>query len=172
MPAAAQSHPNKSKVFPLWRFDESFGTCRAKGRLQDRDYCHSTTMDTIIARGKEAVPILISQLTDARAVKEPIFDFWNQMTVGDIAHAILGDLFTDSDWTTFNLPGVKSWDNTCKDPAETCWHRYVKVHGRRFIQRQWLTAWNTNEDRIYWDADARCFRLSKEASPAPAPKVR
>lgn len=166
MPAAAQSHPDKSEAFPLLKFDEAAGTCRAKGRLQDKDYCASATMDAIVARGKEAVPILISQLTDARAVKEPIFDFWNRMTVGDIANSILRDLFTDSDWTTFNLPGVKSWDNSCKDPAETCWRRFVKAHGRRFIQRQWLTAWNANEDRIYWDVDARCLRLRKDEKPA------
>jgi len=172
-PIAAQTRAKTSEAFPLLQFDEAPGMCRAKGRLQD-DYCISKMMDQIVARGKIAVPILISQLTDARPAR-PILDFWNHMTVGDIAYVILDDLFTDSDWKTLTMPGLKAWDDlwrdTCKDSAETCWHRYVKAHGRRFVQRQWRAAWNANKDRIYWDANARCFRVSKNVKPATGPRT-
>lgn len=169
-PIAAQTRAKSSEAFPLQQFDEAPGMCRAKGRLQD-NYCISKMMDQIVARGKEAVPILISQLTDQRPAR-PIFDYWNRMTVGDIAAAILNNLFTDADWTTFNLPNLKLSKSPCDDSAENCWYRIVKAHGRLFIQRQWLAAWNANKDRIYWDADARCFRISKAVKPATVPRTR
>jgi len=125
-------------------------------------------MDQIVAKGKSAIPILISQLNDNRATKEPIFDFWYRTTVGDIAHSILDDLFTDSDWETFTMPGLWSSTDGCSDgiDAESCWREFIKKHGRKYVQNQWLAAWNANKDRIYWDEKARCFRV------APLPKAR
>jgi hypothetical protein len=117
-------------------------------------------VDRIVAQGKNAVPVLISQLTDARELKEPIFDFWNRMTVGDVANAVLESLFTDSDWKTFNMPGLESIRPKCAGSAAACWQMVLKRHGRKFVQDQWLAAWNKNKDRVYWDAKARCFRLS------------
>ena len=54
------------KEFPLWKFDEmtTYPKCRAKGRMQDKGYCDSKLVDQIVAKGKAAIPILISQLTD------------------------------------------------------------------------------------------------------------
>jgi hypothetical protein len=170
MSALAQAPVKNPEVFPLLQFDEANGTCRAKGRLQDKEYCHSNLMDEIVARGKDAIPILISQLTDERVLKRPIFDFWLKMTVGDVASSVLGDLFTDSDWITFNMPRLKLTDGPCNDGADDCWHRFAKAHGRKFIQQQWLAAWNANKDRIYWEAEARCFRLSKDTKATPAPQ--
>jgi hypothetical protein len=160
-PGFGQKQEQKPKSFPLLNW--SGMGCRAKGRLQDRDYCRSKIMDQILAQGTDAVPILISQIMDARALKEPAFDFWNSMTVGDLAAAILGDLFTDSDWQTFNMPGLERVTLTVCDPkvpAYECWQSIVKEHGRKFIQDQWLAAWNKNKDRVYWDTKAGCFRLS------------
>ena len=134
--------------------------CRAKGRLQDKEYCESKLMDQIIARGKEAVPILISQLTDTRDGKKPIYDYWSQTTAGDIAYFVLNDLFSDSDWKTFNMPGLESLRDNCDDAAENCWRRFLRKHGRKYVQDQWLAAWRLNKDRVYWDEQARCFRLS------------
>ncbi|HTY61221.1 MAG TPA: hypothetical protein VMG30_03085 [Acidobacteriota bacterium] len=50
-------------------------SCRAKGRFQDRDYCDSKVIDRIVADGKDAIPILISQITDVRWIKEPVYDY-------------------------------------------------------------------------------------------------
>jgi hypothetical protein len=162
VPAIGQSAGQKPSKFPLWNFDEVNHSCGAKGRLQDKDYCESKMMDQIIAQGKDAIPILISQLTDTRASKEPIEDYWHQTTAGDIAYFILGDLFTDSDWKTFTMPGLEALNHDCGDniDAETCWLRFLKKHGRKFVQDQWLAAWNANKDRVYWDEKARCFRVS------------
>src|SRR5260370_25027798 len=121
--ADGQSAAQSPKPYPLWNFDEVEGMCRAKGRLQDKDYCGSKMMDKIVADGKPAVPILISQLTDPRETKKPIYDYWGQTTAGDIAYFILNDLFTDSNWTTFNRPGLEALKDDCNGPAETCWRR-------------------------------------------------
>ena len=156
----AQSALKKPKAYPLWEFDEQGPTCRMKGRLQDRDYCASHLMDRIVADGKEAIPILISQLRETRPTKEPIYDYWSLTTDGDVTYFILTDLFTDSNWTSFNMPGLESLHEKCNGSAEDCWRRFLKKHGRKFVQGQWLAAWNKNKDRIYWDDDAHCFRVS------------
>src|SRR5947207_13845642 len=65
------------KEFPLWKFDEMtrYPTCRAKGRLQDKEYCDSKLVDQIVAKGKTAIPSLILQLTDNRHTRRRIFDY-------------------------------------------------------------------------------------------------
>jgi hypothetical protein len=160
---AAQSAPLR-KTSQLWNFDEQGLTCRAKGRLQDRDYCASHMMDQIVTDGKSAIPILISQLRETRPSPKPVYD-WTQTTSGDIAYFILTDLFTDSDCKTFAMPGLEALREPCDSYAEDCWDRFLKKHGRSFVQNQWLSAWNKNKDRIYWDDTARCFRVSSVAKP-------
>ena len=160
---ASQSARPKPKVYSLWDFDEEGPSCRAKGRLQDRGYCNSRLMDQIVADGKEAIPILISQLRETRPTKEPIYDYWSLTTAGDIAFFMLNDLFTDSNWKTFNMPGLELLhDKDCRGTAEDCWRIFLKRHGRKFVQDRWLVAWNKNKDLIYWDDEARCFRLSSK----------
>jgi hypothetical protein len=159
---SGQRAAEKPGKFPLWDFDEVNHSCRAKGRLQDKEYCESKMMDQIIAQGKSAIPILISQLTDTRATKEPIYDYWYKTTAGDIAYFILTDLFTDANWTTFTMPGLEALKENCSEDiaAEPCWREFLKKHGRKFVQDQWLAAWNANKDRVYWDEKERCFRVS------------
>lgn len=159
----SQTTAPRPKEFPLWKFDEmtNYPTCRAKGRLQDKGYCDSKLVDQIVAQGKASIPVLISQLTDSRQTRKPIYDFWSQTTAGDIAYFFLNSLFTDSDWKTFNMPGLDALKDQCDADSETCWRRFLKVHGRKFVQDAWLAAWTANQDRIYWDKNARCFRLSK-----------
>jgi hypothetical protein len=160
--AEAQQPASKSPHrYPLWDFDED--GCRAKGRLQDLDYCASHLMDRIIKDGKGAIPVLISQLRDTRATPRPIYDYWALTTSGDIAYFILNDLFTDADWKTFNMPGLEAlYDKDCHSYAEDCWRTFLKKHGRKFVQDRWMAAWNKNKDRIYWDDKARCYRLSSQ----------
>ena len=162
--AADKADSRTPKGFPLWNFDEVAETCRAKGRLQDTGYCQSKLMNRIVAQGKSAVPILISQLTETRATKEPIYDFWSETTGGDVAYFILTDLFTDADWKTFNMPGLETLRDPCDGLAETCWRQFLTKHSRKFVQEQWLAAWNANKSRVYWNEKARCFRVATKAS--------
>ena len=159
-PAFGQRSQQKQRGFPLLDFSQGTN-CHEKGRLQDQGMCQAKVIDQIIAQGNEAIPILISQLTDTTQLKEPVFEFWNgPMTIGDLADAVLDDLFTNSDLRTFNMPGLERISPTCQDSAEACWRAVLKQHGRKFVHDQWLAAWNKNKDRIYWDSAARCFRLS------------
>jgi hypothetical protein len=159
----SDSYLNKPelKELQLWKFDEV--GCRAKGRLQDKDYCKSAVIDQIIAQGKGSIPILISQITDTRPMKEPIYDFWGPMTVGDVAYLVLMSLSLDSDWKTLTMPGLKQIDLDCGASSEQCYRQLLEKHGRKFIQDQWLAAWNANKKRVYWDVKARCFRVSPNA---------
>jgi hypothetical protein len=158
-----QSARPASTQFPLWKFDEmtTYPTCRAKGRLQDKEYCDSKLVDQVVAKGKAAIPILISQLTDNRPTRRPIYDYWHETTAGDVANFLLNSLFTDSDWKTFTMPGLDALNDRCNDDAETCWRRFLQAHGRKFVQDHWLAVWAANKGRIYWDGNARCFRLLK-----------
>ena len=162
--ATGQAASQEPKRFELWKFDETAGTCRAKGRLQDKEYCDSRIVDEVIAQGKAAIPILISQITDTRRTPSPIYDFWDYTTAGDVAVFLLTNLFTDSGWKTLHMPGLEALEDNCSDPAWVCWHRFVTRHGRSFIRNQWLAAWKANKDRIYWSEEARCFRLSPKAT--------
>ena len=120
-------------------------------------------MDQILAQGKDAIPILISQITDTRPAKEPIYDFWGPMTVGDVAYLVLSSLFLDSDWKTRTMPGLNQIDLDCGAAADQCYQQLLKKHERKLIQNQWFTAWNANKNRVYWDTRARCFRIDPNA---------
>jgi hypothetical protein len=60
------------KPYPLLTWSNQ--TCRAKGRFQDREYCAAAVIDQIVADGKAAISVLISQITDSRLIQEPVYD--------------------------------------------------------------------------------------------------
>ena len=85
------SVPRKAYALSTWKNM----TCRAKGRFQDREYCASAVMDQIVADGKSAIPVLISQITDSRWIAEPVYDFWPRIRTWELAYFILRDLFVE-----------------------------------------------------------------------------
>ena len=145
------------KTFPLqtWKND----TCRDKGRFQDREYCASKIMDQIVADAKPSIPVLISQITDARWIAEPVYDYWPRIRVGELAYFILGDLFLDDTWTKSTMPGLFPSTTKCDDPSWVCWANFRETHSLASLQAAWLKFWNAKKDQIYWDDKARCFRL-------------
>ncbi len=161
--ASGQPHQDR---FPLSNFHDQF--CRGKGRVQECVFGNAV-MQQILAKGRNAIPVLISQLTDTARTKEPIEDFWSYTAVGDVAYIVLTDLFTDSDWKTFNgftMPDVPDWNAVmkgCDYNSETCWRIYLRIHGRRSVQKAWLRAWNVNKDQIYWDSKTNCFRVHQHS---------
>lgn len=145
--------------YPLTQFNNE--GCMGKGRVQD---CAGLVMNGIRADGKNAIPILISQLTETARTKYQIADYWGDTRSGDVAYAILTDLFTNADLQTFGMPGVPDWSvvmKGCNSTAQGCWDDYLHKHGRLSVQRAWMRAWNLNKDKVYWDAKAQCFRVSK-----------
>lgn len=151
---------------PLWRFDEltAPGSCRMMGRFQDKKYCDSRVVDQVVALGKDAIPILISELTDERKTKHSVYDLWKYTTAGDIANSLLYDLFTAPDLSMTDMPELDPLQHDCEKPGEACWRKFVHKKGRKFVQKQWEAAWEAHKSDIYWDALARCFRLGSAGS--------
>jgi len=134
----------------------------AKGRVQD---CSGIVMEKILADGKDAIPILISQLTETARAKKQIADYWGDTRSGDTAFVVLNDLFTGSDLRTFGLPGAMDWSTVqkgCNRAASACWDEFLRKHGRMSVRRSWRRAWDLHKDRIRWDVKARCFRVFKD----------
>lgn len=132
--------------------------CRSKGRVQDREYCESAVIDQIVADGKPAIPILISQITDSRWIAEPVYDFWPRIRTGELAYFILGDLFLDDTWQKNTMPPLFP-EQHCDDASWVCWAKFREKHSLKDLQSHWMEFWNANNERIYWDDKARCFRL-------------
>lgn len=133
----------------------------AKGRMQDVP--DTETARTVLARGKQAIPELITCLTDARKTKRPVFQYWAETSVGDIAFVFLSDMFTDSTWKHLTVNGLPDWkliqSESPDQPAEQAWRNYIAKHGRKHIQEQWQEMWREKESSIYWDDAERCFRV-------------
>ncbi len=147
--------------FALERFQNA--SCRGKGRLQECDD-KNPVMKQVLAARSRAVPVLISQFNETRRTKEPIEDFWNFTTSGDIAFIILTDLFTDRDGKSFTMPDAPNWNTImagCEENAEACWRKYVRKNGIKSLQHSWEAAWKAHRERVIWDIDSRCFRLKK-----------
>jgi hypothetical protein len=101
-PTSGQGTAARAKAYPLSTWSNI--TCRAKGRFQNRDYCASAVMDEIVADGKSAIPVLISQITDSRWIAEPVYDYWPRIRAGELARSILSDLFFDDTWQKSTMP--------------------------------------------------------------------
>ena len=162
----AQSKPESVDEIPLWKFDEMTApsSCRMMGRFQDKEYCDSKVVDQVVAMGKEAIPLLISELTDERKTKHSIYDLWKYTAAGDIAHSLLLDLFTAPNLTVTSMPELDSLQMECRKPGEACWRKFLQKKGRKYVQEQWEAAWNAHKDQIYWDEQARCFKLMTPSS--------
>ncbi len=132
-----------------------------KGRLQENP---SPQTLRILALGKSAIPMLIACLTDETRTKEPIIDYWGVTTVGDIAFFYLSDLFTDSTWEHYTISGVVTWKTVQADypnaPSSEAWYRFLKKHGRRYVQSNWSNKWKEDQSSIFWDPKEQCFKIS------------
>jgi hypothetical protein len=159
---AAQTESISAAQIQLWQFDEMTapGSCRMMGRFQDKAYCDSKIVDQVLALGKDAIPLLIAELTDERKTKHSIYDLWKFTAAGDIANSLLFDLFTAPDWEVTDLPELAPLEHECNKPGEPCWRKFLHQKGRRFVQQRWQAAWNAHRDEIYWDDKARCFKVS------------
>ncbi len=118
-------------------------------------------MDQIVADGKSAIPVLISQIADSRWIAEPVYDFWPRIHAGELAYLILEDLFVDDTWKKSTMPPLFA-EQRCNEPGWVCWARFKRPHSLKDLQSHWMEFWKANKERIYWDDKARCFRLTDE----------
>jgi hypothetical protein len=150
--------PARAKTYPL--FGWSNVSCGAKGRFQDLDYCGSAVIDQIVSDGKLAIPVLISQITDARLLAKPAYNFWPKMRTGELAYLILSDLFLDDTWKKSTMPDLFP-SQECHEPGWVCWEVFRKTHSLQRLQARWTEFWKANQDKVYWDGKARCYRLTE-----------
>ena len=138
------------------------GHMEPKGRAQDQQ--SDPVIALIVAAGKEAIPVLIELIESDRLYERPPFDYWPEVHEGDMAFAILCDLFLDPTWKKSTLPEL-CWETALNraDSSVPAWEllsRYVDTYGRSGLADQWRTAWSTHRDRIVWDEEGRFFRVA------------
>jgi hypothetical protein len=119
-------------------------------------------MHKILRFGKNAVPLLIACLADESKTQNSIWDYWPEPKVRDVAFDILCDLFSDA-MRKRTLEGAVMWSDVQAEspgqPTRVAWGIYNEKHGTRHVQQVWLTAWEKNKSRIYWDDSANCFKV-------------
>jgi len=83
-----------------------------------------------------------------------------RIRTGELAHFILGDLFLDDTSQKSTMPVLFPRQDCDNEPAWVCWDEFRKTHSLKDIQTRWMEFWKANQEKIYWDENARCFRLS------------
>ena len=143
----------------------AIGRIAPKGRVQDRDYNQNAIIDRLLEHGKESIPYLISKLDEETRIEGHVFDYWSEVSVGDVALVVLTNFFTDSSWQRTTIPGV-SWDELFgegKNPdltGEQYLRNYIAKHGRKSLKTKWQRIWEENKSRVYWDEAERCFKVA------------
>jgi hypothetical protein len=92
-----------------------------------------------------------------------VYDYWPPIRAGELSVFILNDLFLDDTCTKRTMPDLFP-DEKCDEAALNCWQRFRKEHSLSDIQAHWMKFWQQNEDVIYWDNKASCFRISEMSS--------
>ena len=135
-------------------------------RMEDALGNKNQVLADIIANGKDSLPFLISKLDDETEMDRRVENFWYRLYVGDMALIILDDLFTDETESRSTLPGF-SWDDFLERgdnreiTGEEVLRRYIRRHGRSTIKRRWQKLWTENKEKIFWDADCKCFEFDE-----------
>ncbi len=115
-----------------------------KGRAQDMT--SDPVIASIVASGKDGIPVLIELVESERLYENPPFDFWPEVREGDMALSILCDLFLDPTWKKSTVP-ERCWDNLLQrsDPGVPAWEllsHYVETNGRSSLAEKWSATWS------------------------------
>ena len=136
-----------------------------KGRIQDQQTSVPVIAE-IIASGPDAIPVLIKLIESERRYENPPFDYWPEMYEGDMALAILSDLFLDPTWKASTLPET-CWNNMLHTPGPdiSAWRlleRFIETHGREELVTKWTELYVAVKKEIVWDEEGRFFRVHRE----------
>jgi|GEM_PF-1625900 len=163
LPVKEESRPS---VVPVSDINlASIGSIAPKGRVQDSEYSDLNVVKRLIQQGKEAIPYLISKLDDETRIEGHVMDYWSEVRVADVALIILTDFFTDSSWQNTTVPGV-GWDEFLERgvnrnlTGEQVLRNYISKHGRKAIKDRWQALCREYRDRLFWDENERCFRVT------------
>jgi hypothetical protein len=168
-PAGEKLQPHVPMI-PFSRIDlTKLSATGPKGRVQDEGL---PVVEALIAHGTASVPFLIGKLDDETKIRGPVFEFWHEVRVGDVAFVILTDFFTDPTWQQTTIPGVgydTFLERTTDDVmSEQLLRNYIAKRGRHDITRRWREIWAQYKERVYWNETDRCFEL-KSAQPRTSP---
>ena len=110
------------------------------------------------------IPVLIELIESDRLYRRPPLDYWPEVREGDMAFAMLCDLFLDPTGEKSTLPEL-CWDNALKrsDSSVAAWEllgRYMNTYGRSSLAAQWRKAWSKHRESIVWDEEGRFFRVT------------
>ena len=147
----------------------TIGHVNSKGRIQDQP-TSAPVITEILASGPDAIPVLIDLIGSERPYGKPPFDYWPRMHEGDMALAILSDLFLDSTWKASTLP-ESCWDNLLdrSGPDASAWElleQYIEKHGREDLARKWGELWAEVKNEAVWDEKGKFYRVqNKELVP-------
>jgi hypothetical protein len=136
-----------------------------KGRIQDPPV--DPEMAKILEAGKDAIPELIELISSPNKYDHRPVNFWPEYSEGDMALAILSDLFRDSTWTKTTLPNlcwgtILGWTNADTEAGLAAWdvsYRYVEEYGRESLTEKWREAYSGYSKSIYWDDHERFFKV-------------
>ena len=135
------------------------GPLPSKGRVQDDE--SNRQVNALISMGPDAVSYLVARVVDDTEVKGHVLDFWPRVRIGDVALAVLCDLFTTPDGV-HTVPGL-DWDSLLDRrgvdaPAWELLERFVEAHGRKGLQNRVEQVLARYDGRIAWVNAERCFR--------------
>lgn len=136
----------------------------AKGRVQDRDYNELEVVDQLLLHDyRESFPYLVEKLDDETEIKPPPLDYWQKVTVGDVALVILTDFMTSP---TGKVNAGASWEELFgakKDPnitAEQYLRTQLAAHGRGWLKEKWRKILIDYRGRLFWDDQDRYWVLA------------
>jgi hypothetical protein len=161
-----------TKSFDLLKITQLAG----KGRVQDKGYpARDPQVAAILASGKNAIPQLIEALKSEKPFEQPPVPFWPKMVEGDLALAVLSDLFLDPTWERSTLPEL-CWDNILRRtsvaaPAWVLLNDFVESHGRDVLAARWRQAWLEHGDRMVWDAAGQYFKVEGRELSVCSPNI-
>lgn len=163
MAKAAAVAEHEHEKFDLTKLKAVAG-CLAKGRFQDKEYNDSSAVvEQIISGGKRSIPVLIEMIPNSTKTDKPVFCFWPETTIGDLAFFMLADLFLDASWQHSTVPGASLQELLGPEPKGTpYWEHYrayLQKHGRRELEKKWKKIWIKYENKVEWDPNDRCFKL-------------
>ena len=153
-----------SATFDLSKLGPSRG-CLSKGRLQDPEYNDSGVASEIVAGGKQSVPVLIELIRNRTKTSQPVFCYWSETTVGDLAFFVLYDLFLDSSAQHSTVPGTRLDELVGKQidaaaPFETHFRDYLAKNGYVSLQIKWKKIWAKYHDKVDWDPKEMCYKIA------------
>ena len=102
-------------------------------------------MEEIISGGKQSIPVLVEMIPNSTKTDEPVFCFWPETRIGDLAFFMLSDLFLDLSWQHSTVLGASLQELLGPEPKGTpYWEHYrayLERHERRKLQQKWKRIW-------------------------------